>query len=55
MPNLRRLLKYAPTTSSAFFSCQNIPKNTYFEITKKNGSEISLYVHFNLQSLKISF
>ena len=34
MPNLRRLLKYVPATSSAFFSHQNISKNTYFQITK---------------------
>ena len=43
-----RLLKYVPATSSAFFSHQNISKNTYFKITKKNGSEISLHVHFNI-------
>ena len=46
MPNLRCLLKYVPATSSAFFSHQNISKNTYFQITKKKGSEISLHVHF---------
>ena len=35
MPNLYRLLKYAPSTSSAFFSHQNISNNTYFQITEK--------------------
>ena len=46
MPYLHRLLKYVHATSSAFFSHQNISKNTYFQITKKNGSEISLHVCF---------
>ena len=47
MPNLRRLLKYVPATSSAFFTHQNICKNTDFQINEKNGSAISLHVHFN--------
>ena len=46
MPNLYRLLKYVPATSSAFFSYQNISQNTYFQIARKNnGSEIWLHVH----------
>ena len=52
MPNLRRLLKYVSATSSAFFFHQNIFKNSYFQITKKNGSEISLHAHFKSQSMK---
>ena len=47
MPNLPRLLKRVPATSSAFFFHQNISKNTYFQITKKNGIKILLHVHFN--------
>ena len=51
MPNLRRLLKYVHATSSAFFFHQNISKNTYFQITKKNDSEISLHVHCKARRL----
>ena len=55
MPNLGRLLKYVPATSSALISHENISKNTYFQITKKNGSEISLHVHFNPEGFFCSF
>ena len=54
MPNLRRLLKYVPATSSAFFSHQNISKNTYFQITKvvKFHFMCTLRLTFNNNKIK---
>ena len=55
MPNLRLLLKYVPPTSSAFFSHQNISKNTYFQITEKIVVKFHFMYTFNDRSLNWIF